>query len=116
MYTRELASLLEASFGFDIDAIWYNVCGRYENEPYSKRIDIFCDAVRKGLIEKRLKIVDSGAFLEGSPDELVFLFRKNFPEKECFINKALFSLDCNNNTWAPGGAVWITPNGKEIWT
>ena len=108
--------VLELSFGYGIDAIWYNIETRRPNFSYSEKIEEFCYILKYAMERRVLKIADEGVFLEGTPQEISERFKSSFPASEEKMSDVLFSLDSDDNFWMPGGAVWICSDGDKIWT
>ena len=108
--------VLEVSFGFDIDAIWYNLEGRRPDLSYHEKVETFCYILKIAMEKGILKIALKGVFLEGTPQEISDRFKSSFPTSEEKMSDDLFCLDSDDNFWTPGGGVWICEDGDKIWT
>ena len=108
--------VLEVSFGFDIDAIWYNLEGRRPDLNYYEKIETFCYILKIAMRKGILKIALKGVFLEGTPEDIAQMFKSSFPVSEEKMHDALFFLNSEGKFWTPGGGVWICSDGDEIWT
>lgn len=108
--------VIESSFGFSISSIWDDLKYNHSSFSYKERIEKFLFILNRAMESGILRLADDGNFLEGSIDEQVEKFRESFPEKEEYICEYIFGIDIYENIWIPGGAVWITAKGKEIWT
>ena len=108
--------VLELSFGYDIDAIWYNNESMCPEFGYFEKIDAFCYVLNMAMEKGILKIASEVSFLEGTSQEISDRFKSSFPISEEKMSDVLFCLDCNDNFWTPGGGVWICSDGDEIWT
>jgi len=78
---------------------------------------MFFDFLARALAEKRIKLASKGVFLSGTITEQLDLFRTAWPQ--CPSDDKDDDLD-EFGMWflvkAPAGLVWLTPDGKEIWT
>ncbi|WP_414502904.1 DUF596 domain-containing protein [Zymobacter sp. IVIA_5232.4 C2] len=108
--------ILEVSFGFDIDAIWYNLEGRCNNLSYREKIEAFCYILKVAMDKGILKIANESVFLEGTSQEISDIFKSSFPASEDKMSDDMFCFDIDDNFWTPGGGVWICNDGDEIWT
>ena len=114
--SKLIRDVLELSFGYDIDAIWYNLDAKSIDYSYREKIDIFCEALETAIAKGDLKIANEGVFLKGTPRQISDQFKRAFPKDENDISDIMFCLDSDNNFWTPGGGVWIRKDGTEIWT
>ena len=108
--------VIEVSFGFDIDAIWYNLEGRRPDLSYHEKVEMFCYILKIAIEKGVLKIAVDGFFLEGTSLEISEKFRTSFPASEDKMSDDMFCFDIDDNFWTPGGGVWICSDGDEIWT
>lgn len=78
---------------------------------------MFFDFLARALAEKKIKLASKGVFLSGTIMEQLDLFRTAWPkypsdDKDDDLDE--FGM------WflvkAPAGLVWLTPDGKEVWT
>ena len=70
----------------------------------------------KLMREGVLKLAHEGKFLDGSIGEQLDGFRRVWPEK---YDATKEEEDIDNLWWAlyaPAGAVWVYPDGEEVWT
>ena len=68
--------------------------------------------MRQGI----LRLASQGSFLNGSIDQQLKTFRDVWPED---YDENVEAKDIDNMWWylfAPAGAVWIYPDGVEVWT
>lgn len=108
--------ILEVSFGFDIDAIWYNLEARRPDLSHYEKIETFCYILKVAMEKGILKIASDGVFLKGSPSEISERFKSSFPASEDKMSDVLFCLNSDDKFWTLGGGVWICDDGDEIWT
>lgn len=54
--------VLEVSFGFDIDAIWYNSEAHRPDLSYHEKIETFCYILKMAMEKGILKIANEGFF------------------------------------------------------
>ena len=108
--------ILELSFGYCIDAIWYNIESRRPNYSHFEKIEEFCYVLKVAMKKGILRIANDGVFLEGTPESIAEIFKSSFPPSEKKMSDVVFCLDSDDNIWMPGGGVWICGDGDEIWT
>lgn len=78
--------------------------------------EMFLDFLVELIKNNELKLASQGEFLKGSAEEQVNVLRKAWPED---INPNIMEKDVGDLWWivsAPAGAVWLYPDGTEIWT
>ena len=115
--TLEFAEeVLEVSFGFSTDAIWYNLEARRPDLSHNEKIETFCYIIKVAMEKGILKIASNGLFLKGSPSEMSEKFKSSFPVSEDKMSDVLFCLNSDGDFWTPGGGVWICSDGDEVWT
>lgn len=115
---ESIKEVIKFSYGLSLGSIWHNLRGRasaHEEDDLKQCKEAFFYIAEQLITEGKLKLADSGRFLEGSITEQLQQFRDVWPEE---IDKTVMEKDIDNLWWlvaAPAGAVWIKDDGDEIW-
>ena len=109
--------LIEGCHQMSLNSLWINLQGDYPH--FNDRLEPFFWMLTRALNENRLKLKKNGAYLNGTPEEQVALFRQGFPASE--IPDPRYP-DIDASYWfygeeCPGEAVWQVnkPDGTVEW-
>lgn len=91
-----------------------SVAARPFDTEYSARVDLFFRILTKMMNDAHLKLAAHGEFLKGNVDSQLRSFREVWPSSPGDDDLDGFGLWFLSD--APCGAVWISSDGKEIWT
>ncbi|CAK9885723.1 MAG: hypothetical protein XXXJIFNMEKO3_02130 [Candidatus Erwinia impunctatus] len=111
--------VIETSYGLSIGAIWQHISVECAGLPdnYLLRKEVFFSLLTQLLNENKIKLATNGIFLSGTIAQQTKALQAAWPPYPC--------EDENNDLdeygmWflvkAPAGVVWLTPDGKELWT
>lgn len=112
-----------------------NVWGWIENTDsipahiatFEHRREVFLWVLDRLLRERRLKLAKNGGLLQGTPEELVEMFRKAWPESMLAADRMAFPPDSEYigsgegmGLWflldaCPANAVWVLEDGTLDW-
>jgi hypothetical protein len=112
-------SVNKSAYGLSMGAIWQHIsveCGNHPDD-YLYRKDVFFYFIRSLMVSENIKLAANGRYLSGSIEEQIDELQAAWPPYPS--HKEDDDLD-GNGMWflvkAPSGVVWLTPEGKEIWT
>lgn len=113
------SSVLDSAYGLSMGAIWQHVsvdCAKISGD-YLFRRDIFFDVLSRLLYENKIKLAENGMFLSGSINEQLEMLQTAwppYPSDDEYDDLDEFGM------WflakAPAGVVWLTSDGREVWT
>lgn len=116
----EICSLvIKSSYGLSMGAIWQHISVECADlsDNYSFRKKIFFCILTRLLNEKKIKLAVNGVFLSGTVEQQVQIVQAAWPPYPCEDEDD--DLD-EYGMWflvkAPAGVVWLSPDGKELWT
>lgn len=113
------SSVMKSAYGLSMGAIWQHISVECAELPdnYSLRKDIFFALLTQLLDEKKIKLATNGAFLDGSVEQQIQILQAAWPTSP--YEGEDNDLD-EYGMWflvkAPAGVVWLTPDGRELWT
>ena len=109
--------LISCSMGMSLGGVFCNFQKKYGDIYKKPEIkDMFLDFIISLIKRGYLKLAYNGNYLKGSPEEQVEILRINWPDE---YDPDIPEKDIDNLWWivaAPAGAVWIYPDGTEVWT
>lgn len=112
-------SILESAFGLSMGTMWQHLSNYMKNmnEPYEVRKETFFKVLEELMREGHVKLASNDIFFEGTISEQIQRFKDSWPPYPS--DDEMDDLD-EPGMWflakAPGGIVWITSEGQEIWT
>lgn len=119
MLDKIYSSILESAFGLSMGTMWQHLSNYMKdmNEPYEVRKAIFFTLLERLIREGHAKLASNDLFFEGTINEQIKKISDAWPPYPS--EDEMDDLD-DIGMWflakAPGGIVWITPEGQEIWT
>lgn len=111
--------VIKTSYGLSMGTIWQHINVECAELPdnYFLRKETFFALLTKLLNENKIKLASKGIFLSGSIKQQIQALRAAWPPYPCEDEND--DLD-EYGMWflvkAPAGIVWLTPDGKELWT
>ncbi|URQ59792.1 DUF596 domain-containing protein [Pantoea alhagi] len=112
-------SVMKTAYGLSLGALWQHVkveCAGIPNN-YLLRKELFFFIVGRLLKEEKIKLAANGILLSGTVEQQIDLLQAAWPLYPS--NDENDDLD-EYGMWflvkAPVGIVWLTPDGKELWT
>ncbi|AIR62542.1 DUF596 domain-containing protein [Klebsiella sp. Ap-873] len=117
---NEICSLvIKSSYGLSMGTIWQHIsveCAEI-SDNYAFRKKVFFCILTRLLTEKKIKLAVNGVFLSGSVEQQVLMIQAAWPPYPC--EEEDDDLD-EYGMWflvkAPAGVVWLSSDGKELWT
>lgn len=109
----------KSAYGLSMGTIWQHISVECADDAdnYLYRKDIFFYFLRGLLKCGKIKLAASGRFLTGPVDQQIGKLQAAWPPYPS--NDEDDDLD-EYGMWflvkSPAGVVWLTPDGKEIWT
>lgn len=117
---NEICSLvIKSSYGLSMGTIWQHISVECNESPdnYPFRKEVFFSILIRLLNNKKIKLAKDGVFLPGTIEQQIQLIQAAWPPYPCKDEDD--DLD-EFGMWflvkAPAGVVWISPDGKELWT
>lgn len=119
---NEICSLvIKSSYGLSMGAIWQHISVECDelSDNYAFRTKVFFCILTRLLTEKKIKLAVNGVFLSGSVEQQVLIIQAAWPPYPCEDEDEDDDLD-EYGMWflvkAPAGVVWLSSDGKELWT
>lgn len=114
---NEYKNFVIESRGMSLGGMFFNFQGLYGDIYENPQVkEMFLEFVEHLIKNGEIRLAICGKFLSRTPGEQVDLFRQAWPQK---YDRNIPELDIDNLWWlvaAPAGAVWIYPDGTEVWT
>ncbi|PVZ84723.1 hypothetical protein C9426_22340 [Serratia sp. S1B] len=118
--TNEIcSSVIKSSYGLSMGAIWQHIsiecADLFNNYPFRK--EVFFAILNQLLSDKVIKLATNGVFLSGTVEQQIQILQSAWPpypskdEDDDLDEYGMWFL-----VKAPAGIVWLTPDGKELWT
>lgn len=117
---NEIYSLIiKNSYGLSMGTIWQHVsveCNEF-SDNYFFRKEVFFSILIRLLNDKKIKLAKDGIFLSGTIEQQIQVIQAAWPPYPCKDeNDDLDEFGMWFLVKAPAGIVWLSPDGKELWT
>ena len=109
-------SVRESAFGLSMDAIWQHMSVDFSSSFNDglDRVETFFLLMKELMVQGDIKLARDGVLLSGSIEDQLRALRSSWPKNPGEDDLDGFGLWFL--TEAPVGIVWISREGKEIWT
>ena len=112
-------SVAKSSYGLSMGAIWQHISVECAELPdnYLFRKEVFFVLLTRLLNEGKIKLATNGIFLSDTVEQQIQTLKTAWPaypfedESDDLDEYGMWFL-----VKAPAGVVWLTPDGKELWT
>lgn len=113
------SSVSESAYGLSIGAVWQHMsiaCADFSGNHLFRK-QIFFDLLTYLLTQKKIKLATNGEFLSGTISEQLKILQTSWPpypsddEDDDLDEYGMWFL-----VKAPAGLVWLTSDGREVWT
>lgn len=113
------SSIIKSCYGLSLGTLWQHISVECADVPdnYSFRKEVFFVILNRLLNEKKIKLAENGVFVSGTVEQQIQLLQAAWPlspsedEDDDLDEYGMWFL-----VKAPAGIVWLTPDGKELWT
>jgi hypothetical protein len=113
------SSVVNSSYGLSMGAIWQHICIACSefSDDYLFKKNVFFDVLARLLNENKIKLAANGTFWSGTIEEQLEILQTAWPQYPSDDEDD--DLD-DYGMWflvkAPAGVVWLTSDGRELWT
>lgn len=113
------SSVAKSSYGLSMGSIWQHISVECAELPdnYLLRKEVFFVLLTSLINEVKIKFAANGLFLSGSAEQQIQILQEAWPpypsedEDDDLDDYGMWFL-----VKAPAGVVWLTPDGRELWT
>jgi hypothetical protein len=108
-------SIMSHSWGYSMGAVWQSLTVELAGTEVSfdRQTEMFFSLLKTLMIRGEIRLALDGRCLEGSMDDQLDVLRRAWPSSR-------EKLESEMGLWflveSPAGIVWITPDGKEVWS